>query len=530
MKSEFERVLIHLRKSRADLEAEARGEGETLARHEKILLRYAKEHNITVVNIRKELESGEYLIHRPEMLITLKEVEQGLYDGVLCMDIHRLGRGKKQDQGVILETFKDSKTKLITPQKIYDLNNEWDEEYVDFEQFMGHKELRYIKRRLQTGRLESVREGNYIATVPPYGYQIKREGKGNRFLIPDQDQAPVVKMIFELYINDDPGRRMGCNKIADELTKLGYKSYTGKPWISSSVINILKNPVYAGFITWKKKEIKKSTTPGKKKDTKTRSLDEQIIVKGKHEAIITDEIFEKAQNILKSKYHIPYQLQHGLTNPLAGIVKCDMCGASMVLRPYAHQQYPHIICYHRTKCPNKSSRFMYVEESILQGLRNWIELHKTDFFKQQSKPITEDKNLVFFTKSKQKLSREHLDTIAQKNKLHDLLEQGIYDTQTFLDRSQALNQRLDAINQSMRDIDVHLDSLSQERTIKEELIPQIELVLDLYYQTDDPSKKNNLLRSVLAEATYRKEKHQKNDDFTIKLTPKLRDKKTTSGL
>lgn len=63
---------IYLRKSRADLEAEARGEGETLARHENTLIALAKSLNIKVSKIYKEIVSGETIAARPEMQTCLQ--------------------------------------------------------------------------------------------------------------------------------------------------------------------------------------------------------------------------------------------------------------------------------------------------------------------------------------------------------------------------------------------------------------------------------------------------------------------------
>src|SRR5690606_38402259 len=80
---EMDRVAIYLRKSRADLEAEARGEGETLARHKKTLLETAQRLRLNIVKIYQEIVTGDSLIHRPEMLKLLDEVELGLYDAVL---------------------------------------------------------------------------------------------------------------------------------------------------------------------------------------------------------------------------------------------------------------------------------------------------------------------------------------------------------------------------------------------------------------------------------------------------------------
>ena len=78
------------------------------------------------------------------MLELLKEVEDKTYTGVLVMDMQRLGRGDMKEQGVILETFKNSNTKIITPTKTYDLNNDFDEDFSEFEAFMSRKELKMI--------------------------------------------------------------------------------------------------------------------------------------------------------------------------------------------------------------------------------------------------------------------------------------------------------------------------------------------------------------------------------------------------
>src|SRR5690606_3263376 len=144
----MERVAIYLRKSRADLDAEARGEGETLEKHRKMLTELAEEKGYNIVKIYEEIASGESITHRPEMVKLLEKVKRGLYDAVLVMDIDRLGRGNMQDQGLILDTFKQSKTKIITPRKVYDLDDEFDEEYSEFEAFLARKEFKIIKRRL----------------------------------------------------------------------------------------------------------------------------------------------------------------------------------------------------------------------------------------------------------------------------------------------------------------------------------------------------------------------------------------------
>jgi DNA invertase Pin-like site-specific DNA recombinase len=451
------------------------------------------------------------------MLELLKEVEAGMYDAVLCMDMDRLGRGNMKEQGLILETFQQSKTKIITPRKTYDLSNEWDEEYTEFETFMARRELKIITRRMQGGRVRSIEEGNYIATRPPYGYVIK-ELENGRTLEPHPEQAPVVKMIFDMYTHDDPEQRKGTSKIANELNRLGYRTYTGMMWKSSSVLTILKNPVYAGQIVWKKKEQKKSRTPGKHRDTRTRPCDEWIVAKGKHEPIVSMKIWQKAQDILKSKYHVPYQLENGISNPLAGLIRCELCGSSMILRPYIGQQ-PHIKCYNRF-CKNKSSRFTYVEEKLLVGLKTWLVQYKAEWNKYK-KPEHNDNTLELKQTALKSLMRELEELEKQKCRLHDLLERGIYDEETYLERSQNLAERIEATRQAISETEKDIEQEKKKQQAQHDVIPKVEHVLDLYYKTNDPAEKNNLLKSVLEKATYLKERWQRNDNFTLVLYPKL---------
>ena len=65
------------------------------------------------------------------------------------MEIDRLGRGDMEDQGLILKTFKNANTLIVTPRKIYDLNDEFDEEYTEFEAFMATGR---VVRILEDGR------------------------------------------------------------------------------------------------------------------------------------------------------------------------------------------------------------------------------------------------------------------------------------------------------------------------------------------------------------------------------------------
>lgn len=501
----MDRICIYLRKSRADEELEKSiGEHETLSKHKKALLKFAKDKNLNIVEIKEEIVSGESLFFRPKMLELLKEVEDKTYTGVLVMDMQRLGRGDMKEQGVILETFKNSNTKIITPVKTYDLNNDFDEDFSEFEAFMSRKELKMINRRMQGGRVRSVQDGNYIATHAPFGYDIGYIGR-NRILVINNNEANIVKLIFNLYIDGN-----GASSISNKLNALGHKTKFNNNFSSSSILFILKNPIYIGKITWKKKDIKKSKLPGKVKDTKTRSKDEWIISNGKHEPIIDMDTWSKAQEILSNKYHIPYQLTNAPVNPLAGLITCKVCGKKMTMRKL--RGISRLLC--TNKCGNKSVRFDYFEKKLLNSLERYLKEYEFNIkTSQKSDSIDLYKNQL------NNFNKELTTLNNQKLKLFDLLEREIYSEELFLQRSKDIDSRISLITSEISKIN---DIINRENLIDHEHnLILLRNVLEGYKLSDDVKDKNELLKSILFKIDYIKKPTEKDDNFEIQLFPKL---------
>lgn len=242
-----EEYAIYLRKSREDREMEKYGDGETLARHESTLLQLAENMHIKIGKIYREVVSGETIEEREEMKKLLDDVENKKWAGVLVMEVERLARGDTADQGVVAIAFKYSSTKIITPSKIYDPNNEYDEEYFEFGLFMARREYKTINRRLQRGRMTSITEGKYVGSIPPFGYERKKLDNAKGFtLVPNKEEADIVKKIFELYSYED----ISINSVASKMNELGLKPRKADYWSISSIKDILNNPVYIGKIRW----------------------------------------------------------------------------------------------------------------------------------------------------------------------------------------------------------------------------------------------------------------------------------------
>lgn len=522
---------IYLRKSRSDIEAEARGEGETLKRHEQALLELAKRMKINVTNIYREVVSGETIAARPVMQKVLAEVEQGLWEGVLVMEVERLARGDTIDQGIVAQTFKYSETKIITPVKIFDPNNEFDEEYFEFGLFMSRREYKTINRRLQRGRLASVKEGKWVGNKAPYGYVRKKLfGEKGYTLEPHPEQANIVKMIFELYTKgerkeDGTYERLGVSLIVRKLNDMHIPPMNGDVWVPSTIQTMLRNPVYIGKIRWNFRPAVKKMINGKMQRVRPRANPEDwTVVDGLHEAIIDIETWNLAQEYLVENHPHPCPKDMGVKNPLAGIVECGFCGRNMVRRPYGGRQPDTLMCT-STACPNVSSQLSYVEDRVIEVLGKWLQNYKLNLDLVDDQKSDNNIQIEVLKKALQKNDDELATLEKQLSNIHDLLEQGVYSTDTFLDRSRLINDRMIEAKQKKGKLIQELHREEMREKSKKEIIPKVENVLELYNATDDPAIKNELLKEVLEKVIYTKTVngrwHNRPDEFEIVLYPKL---------
>ncbi|HNX64758.1 MAG TPA: recombinase family protein [Oscillospiraceae bacterium] len=486
---------IYLRKSRADVEAEATGAGETLARHKSLLLQLAKTQSLPIIAIYEEIVSGESIESRPEMKRLLTDVEQHKYDGVLVMEIERLARGDTVDQGMVARTFLISKTKIITPKKIYDPESEFDNEYFEFELFMSRREYKTISRRIQTGRIASVKEGHFVSSVPPYGYNKIKVVNGKGYTLSPNDEADTVKLIYELYLSG-----MGKSAVAKKLDELRIKPRNRDIWSKATVSDILKNPVYTGKIRWAYRPDVKQSVNGLVQKKRIKNTD-CILVDGLHSAIISQDDFDKVQEMMKINRHVPLREDLELKNPLTGLIYCKKCGAIMTrLGPNAHCPHDTLKCSNRY-CSNVSAALFVIERKLIEQLQEWLNQYKVNIAEASPKKAESS----HFEKASKNMKDELSKLDLQMSKLYDLLEQGIYTTEVFTERSAVLAEKKTKL---IKDIGVLENQFKKEKNIKDIksiFIPTVQKIIDSYFELPNAKVKNDLLKSVIRRIEYEKE-------------------------
>ncbi|MBB5356691.1 DNA invertase Pin-like site-specific DNA recombinase [Anoxybacillus mongoliensis] len=509
-------VFIYLRKSRKDIEeekkaAESGASYDTLQRHRDTLLAVVRKEEHNIIDIFEEVVSGESIAERPEIQKLLREVESGVADAVLVMDIDRLGRGDMLDQGILDRAFRYSGTKIITPTEVYDPESETWELVFGIKSLVAREELKTITKRMQHGRRASAAEGKSISKKPPYGY-LRDE---NLKLYPDPETAWVVVKIFEM-MRDGHGRQA----IAAELDKLGVKPPDEKRafWSPSSITAIVKNEVYMGHIIWGKvKYVKQNGKYKRKKMPQER----WHVKENAHEPLVSKELWEAANKAHTARWRPSTVQNKSLSNPLAGLLKCEICGYTMWYQPRKDRPNALIRCANpKCKGVQKGALLPLVEERILQSLAEFVdqfEVQEQMFEKKERQSV-----IPLRQKALEKKEKELKELNIQKNNLHDFLERGIYTIEVFLERQQNIVARMKQTQEEIEQLKQEIEKEQLKEKSMNEYVPAVKKVLEAYRQANDVEKKNRLLKSVLEKATYlRKPEWTKKDQFIIQIYPKI---------
>lgn len=478
------KAAMYLRKSRSDSPDESIE--ETLSRHKLHLTEFALKNEITISEIYTEVVSGDGLFTRPEMIRLLNDVEAGKYTAVLCMDIDRLGRSSTKDSGIIMETLKDAGCYILTPDKTYNLDDDVDEMTVELKSFFARQELKSIRKRLMRGEIATLKAGGHTGE-PPYAYKRKWIGKTPTLeIIPEQ--AETVRLIYDMYVN----QHIGAHLIAEHLNKLGIKSPDGVSFSRSTVQMILKNPTYTGKIVWNRmKRIKKKKPTDKYKEI-ANPESEWIVVQGLHEAIISEEMFNEAERIRKTRSHPP-TWAGVIKNPYSGIAFCANCGAALQRQIERKTGEARLLC--TTKNCNASIRLSLFNDRIKSLLETELNRLKLE---PESMQNTTAENIRTQITACGKTIRS---LKGQMNKLYDLLEQGVYTVPIFMERQSNIRERISETENTQKAL---IEQLSNMSINAADIIPKIEELLRTW-DTLIESEKNIALKSLIRRINYRRE-------------------------
>ena len=505
-----EEILEYLRKSRSDdptLTVE-----EVLEKHERQLNEWAERNlgrQIPEKNKFREVGSGETIDSRPEIQKLLKMIESPKIKGVLIKEVSRLGRPSLKEIGILSELFQYSNTLIITPERVFDLRNKYDKDAFEREMMRGNEYLEYFKEIQQNGRFASVAAGNFIGSIPPFGYDKIWVAEGKKkcpTLQIKESEATIVRMIFDMYVNQN----IGVNNIANKLDAMNIKPPRSEYWASDSIRDMLENEHYIGKVRWNWRKTIAIVENGevKKKRPKTK-IGEYLVYDGRHEAIVTEEIFYAAREKMGKNPRTKPSTK--LVNPLAGLLFCQ-CGRAMTMRTYKSRDLvPRYHCGAQVHCNTGSCTCSDLIDRICEILKQCIE----DF----------EVRLASNTGDSAKLHAKLIKNLEKQMKDIKERELSQWEQQSHPDPSQRmpaeifkqLNERLLKEKEEVQQALCNAYESMPEPVDFEEKIVKFRDALEALKNPDvDAEVKNKLLKACIERIDYKREKQQRIKSQQVK--------------
>lgn len=383
MRNEYNPIIIkyvaeYLRKSRGETT-------EDLIKHKTILEELCKSRGWVYV-VYEEVETGESLFARPVMQQLLRDVEDNIYDAVVCVDLDRLGRGDLVDWGQIKRVFQKTNTYMVTPSSLYNLNDDNEEFAVDLQTLFARREYKKITHRLSMGKKVGAKLGAWTNGTPPmpYEYQEWIDPETNtryyneKGLVINLQKLSIYRFMVDSFIKD----KKSTNEIAWELNRRSIPSPRGGRWCNMTVRRLLVDETHLGKIISNKTkgDGHKNKSPNKQPFQKIPK-EQWTVVENRHEAIKTQDEHEKILIGIQRNLKSPYRRSDHYY-PLKGLIKCGLCGYGL---PLEYKRGKDLIvkkCWHKdylgNKCPNSSGKAQYIIDAIDEQLKEYEEQIKKE--------------------------------------------------------------------------------------------------------------------------------------------------------
>ena len=250
--------------------------------------------------------SGKNIKDRPALKELLSDAKAGKFDMVISWKINRVSR-KLEDVLKIVNLLEKNNITFKSYSEPFETDTPAGRMQFQMMALIGEFERGTIAQNVKMGMIAKAKSGNWCGGRV-LGYD----------LVPNNSPEEEKKGKNKLKINEKEYKA-----ITNQINKLGYKTKKGNDFSVGSIRDILTNPVYIGEIRY---NVRQNWSEKRRRNINPNP----IRVKGKHEAIIDRELWDKVQLILESKKGKPSRIYDG-EYPLTGILRCPKCGAGMVI-------------------------------------------------------------------------------------------------------------------------------------------------------------------------------------------------------
>ena len=434
--------------------------------------------------------SGKQIKHRKQFQQMMEDAKHKKFEKVVVKDVSRFARNTVD----LLQSVRELKSYGV---QVDFLNNgevmEGGSEFIlTILGAMAQQESANMSKRVKFGKDITAQKGRVPNLV--FGYdKIPNE----RYTLKiNEEEAKIVKEIFESYVY----KGIGTTKIAWDLNDRGIRTKkTKSKWVQTSIVRMLKNPIYTGRVTNKKSEVTDFIT-GTRKDLPE---EEWIVVERSEMRIISDELFNRAQEILAQRSN-EFKLNNKREKTeyvFSTLIYCKHCGYSFrrIKRKYKEDgpEYIRWVCSGRNSmgvnhCPNTT---VIDEEELLNAIKIYLKSiikNKKNFMKTVEKEFEKITKLRENNeRSEESLLKKIEKVTVKKQKYMEMFQNEIINIQELKKYTNPLNEDIARLE---RELKLITSEIKEKDVLEKELNKTIKTVDDIL---NNETITNAMLKTII---------------------------------
>lgn len=444
------RVVIYVRVSSKE-QVDGYSIGEQIERLEK----YAEAMDWEIVKVFVDPGFSGGNMDRPGLKELIKEVETSDIDKVVVYKLDRLSRNQRDTLYLIEDVFLKNNTEFVSMTENFDTSSPFGRAMIGILAVFSQLEREQIKERTMVGKEARAKEGKWHGSnQAPVGYEYV---PATDMLVVKEYDALQVREAFDLFLKGTPLRT-----IATILSDQGYTHSYGK-WDAKRVRHVLQNRVYIGYIQYHNEYFK-----------------------GNHEPIISEEVFNQAQELMaiRAEQYKQFSRKPGAqTTYLGGILYCKRCGGKYAKTTGGSIKYGRLFyytCYSRSKkvkamvkdpsCTNKNWRMDELDKLVLD------EIKKLAIDSEYMEKLRSEHNDSSDSESKASIIRKEIESInGQISRFMDLYGLGQFTIDQVSQKVNPLNEKRSALEKELAKLNAESGAVTEDQAI--ELIKSFEDIL-----------------------------------------------------
>ena len=428
--------------------------------------------------------SGTKIKNRKEFQRMLADAEKGLFNMVVVKDISRFARNTVD----LLQSVRKLKSLGIETQFLTaSMTSMGNSEFVlTIFGALAQEESANTSKRIKFGKKMNAEKGRVPNIVFGYDKTI-----GDYFnLSINENEAKAIQQIFQWYTEEG----YGGSKIANMLNERGIKTKRGNNWSQNSVCGTPTTEIYTGKIINGKEEIADFLTGQRKEKDESEWL---VTIRPKLR-IIEDEVFDKAQDILKGRYD-SFKLTHERQSNkylFSTLIKCKECGWSFrrTVRTYKNTYVRWVCSGHNGKgadnCPNAVT---VDEEELIQALQEYFQ----EILGKKKKVINyvikefqrvykaKDENIEYEKQLNTELNRLR----RSREKYMDMYTDDLISREELNEKIGGMRKEMERLENELKMVSYHLTKGEQLEVILNSTFKQLEDITDVHEMTNAQLKR-----------------------------------------